>query len=195
MPPYPRPRAHAHGDDEEEEEDHGPRVDGPPFMDIVAKPGKGFEIDYSQVQKSLGPSSLSLSDFLRDLEMINRVYIPTAHRSYTYMRYGTVGMMGGLVMFIVMGIIGGTPSIRATIIPICLGMFLLGLVSFLYSKWVEQGTIKEGAAAVKRLLDEEVNPKYTDHPNKITYTVCYKLFIIVIFYTIFYYFSWKHNFQ
>lgn len=80
-------------------------------------------------------------------------------------------MLAGLVMFIIMGIIGGTPDVRAVVIPVCLFIFVVGLASFLYSKWVEQGTIKEGAAAVKRVIDEEINPQYTEHPSKIRYTV------------------------
>ena len=37
---------------------------------------------------------------------------------------------------------------------------LIGLASFIYSKCVEQGTIREGAAAVKKVIDEEINVKY-----------------------------------
>lgn len=86
MPPHP----HAHGgDDEEEEASHGPRVDGPPFMDLVSKQGRGFDVDYSLVQKVLGPGTISLSDFLRDVEIINRVYVPVSQRSFRYMRIGT----------------------------------------------------------------------------------------------------------
>ena len=61
-----------------------------------------------------------------------------------------------------MGIIGGTPAVRSAVIPLCLAVFLFGAASFLYSKCVEQGTIREGAAAVKRVIDEEINPKYAD---------------------------------
>ncbi len=37
---------------------------------------------------------------------------------------------------------------------------MIGLASFIYSKCVEQGTIREGAAAVKKVIDEEINVKY-----------------------------------
>ena len=46
MPPHP----HAHGGDDEEEEVKGPRIDGPPFIDLVAKQGRGFDADYSSLQ-------------------------------------------------------------------------------------------------------------------------------------------------
>jgi len=86
------PRPHAHGgDDEEEEPEIKPRVDGPPFVDLTAKQGRGFEADYDKVQKYLGPGKVSLSDFLRDIELINRVYVPSAHQSYIYMQAGTAG--------------------------------------------------------------------------------------------------------
>ena len=69
------------------------------------------------------------------------------------------------------GIIGGTPDVRSIVIPVCLAVFLCGFLSFLYSKWIEQGSIRDGALAVKRVLDDEVNPKYADHPHKLRYTV------------------------
>lgn len=80
-------------------------------------------------------------------------------------------MLGGLVMFIIMGIIGGTPEIRSAIILLSLLAFLGGLGSFLYSKWIEQGIIKDGARAVKMVIDEELNPKYLDNPHRLKYTV------------------------
>lgn len=35
------------------------RTDGPPFVDLKAKQGKGFEDDYDKVQKYLGPGKVS----------------------------------------------------------------------------------------------------------------------------------------
>lgn len=53
------PRPHGHGDDEEEEEVIiTPRTDGPPFVDIHAKQGRGFDVDYDTVQKYLGPGKV-----------------------------------------------------------------------------------------------------------------------------------------
>jgi len=70
-----------------------PRVDGPPFVDITAKQGRGFEVDYSTIQKGLGPGKISLSDFLRDIEAINRVYVPSAQASLKWMKYGSAGLV------------------------------------------------------------------------------------------------------
>jgi hypothetical protein len=80
-------------------------------------------------------------------------------------------MLGSFAIFIVMGVVGGTPEIRSVIIPICLALFAIGLLCFNYSKWIEQPGIKEGAALVKRLLDEKVNPNYVDHPYRIRWVV------------------------
>ena len=96
---------------------------------------------------------------MRDVEVINRVYVPVrgavdarararpairrrachahcrarplalgqvAHRSYRYMRVGTGGMLAGLVMFIIMGIIGGTAEVRSAVLPLCLAVFVSG---------------------------------------------------------------------
>lgn len=35
------------------------RTDGPPFFDIKAKQGKGFDIDFERCQKFLGPGKVS----------------------------------------------------------------------------------------------------------------------------------------
>ena len=80
-------------------------------------------------------------------------------------------MMGGLVIFILMGIIGGTPAIRGVVNPIALVTFLVGVVAFLYSKWVEQQSITDGAHAVKKILDDVVNPRYIDNEHKLKWTV------------------------
>lgn len=59
MPP------HGHGDEEEEEVAVvTPRLDGPPFVDIHAEPGKGFEVDHDAVQSALGPSKARTSPSL-----------------------------------------------------------------------------------------------------------------------------------
>ncbi len=80
-------------------------------------------------------------------------------------------MLAGLVMFIIMGIVGGTHEVRMTVMPISLTVFLLGIVSFMYSKWIEQGTIRESALFVRRVLEEEVNPRHGDGAARIKYTV------------------------
>ena len=51
------PRAHAHGGGEEEEI-VVVRTDGPPFVDLKASPGKGFEADFDKVTKYLGPGKV-----------------------------------------------------------------------------------------------------------------------------------------
>jgi hypothetical protein len=80
-------------------------------------------------------------------------------------------MLGAFTIFIIMGIIGGTPEIRGVVIPICLALFVAGLASFAYSKFIEQPGIKDGAELVKKLLDERINPNYVDHPFRIRWTV------------------------
>jgi hypothetical protein len=88
------------------------RTDGPPFYDIKAKPGKGFDQDYERLAKYLGPgkvgcraltavlaattdahrpAQISLADFMRDIEAINKSYVPTALASYKWLQYGTIG--------------------------------------------------------------------------------------------------------
>lgn len=74
-------------------------------------------------------------------------------------------------MFIIMGIVGGTPEIRGVVIPIFMVAFLIGLGAFIYSKWIEQPGIKEGAALVKKMLDEQINPRYVDSSYRIRWTV------------------------
>ena len=84
MPP------HAHGGGEEEEEVVVVRTDGPPFADIKAKAGEGFDVDYVKVSRQLGEGKLSLADFTRDMEAINRAYVPTAHRAHVYLQAATI---------------------------------------------------------------------------------------------------------
>ena len=81
----PRPIGHAHGGDEEEEV-IVTRTDGPPFFEIPAKHGGGFVGDYERARKFLGEGSMSLESFTRDLERINKAYLPTAHLAHFYLR-------------------------------------------------------------------------------------------------------------
>ena len=80
-------------------------------------------------------------------------------------------MLVAFAIFIIMGVVGGTPEIRGVVIPIVMVIFLVGLTAFFYSKWIEQPGIKEGAALVKKMLDEKVNPLYVDSPYRIRWTV------------------------
>lgn len=148
--------------------------------------------------RDTSPPQIALADYVRDIADINKVYLPTVHKSYIYLRIGSGwcgtfrslahrseccanclmppalpqrSMMASLVILIVMGIIGGTPEIRGVVVPIAFTMFLLGFLAFLYSKWVEQSAIRLGAVAVKRVLDDVVNPRYTSSPHAIRWTV------------------------
>jgi hypothetical protein len=112
-----------------------------------------------------------LADFTRDLDTINKAYIPTAHRSYIWLQVALACLFGSFTVLIVMGIIGGTPQIRQVVLGICAIVFIIGMIVFIYSKWIEQGGIKEGAMAAKKVLDETVNPNYIDSPNKIRWTI------------------------
>jgi hypothetical protein len=84
-------------------------------------------------------------------------------------------MLGAFTLFIIMGIVGGetevTRGARSVVIPICLALFVIGLLAFMYSKWIEQPGIKEGAALVKKMLDDEINPRYVDSAFRIRWTV------------------------
>ena len=85
--------------------------------DLKAKQGQGFEADFSKVQAHLGPGKvggtyfprsrrpigsrhanpvplqITHSDFARDLDLINKVYVPTAQKSYQFLRAGTWMLM------------------------------------------------------------------------------------------------------
>jgi hypothetical protein len=128
-------------------------------------------VDYDSVNKHLGPGKLSLTDFSRDMDTINKVYIPLVTRCKFYMQIGTGGMLGAFALFILMGIVGGTPEARGVLLPIIFLIFLGGLMSSTYSRWIEQPAIKEGAAIVKKMLDEDVNPRYADSRFRIRWTV------------------------
>ena len=163
MPP------HAHGGDEEEV--IVVRTDGPPFVDLKAKQGFGFELDYDKVSKYLGPGKLSLAEFQRDMDAINAVYVPTAMRSGFYLKYGSMGMLGAFAVLIAMGIVGGDATTRGVVLPLCMLLFGAGLLSFFFSKWVEQPAIKEGAGLVKALIDETINPRYLDSRFRVRWAV------------------------
>jgi hypothetical protein len=160
-----------HGHGAVEEEVIKVRTDGPPFVDVHAKQGRGFDVDYDKVQKYLGPGKISLAEFMRDMDLLNKAYIPTAHRSYQYMRAGSGGMMGGLVIMIIMGIVAESPAVRGVVMPVALVMALLGMVVFVYSKFLEQPGIRAGAELVKRMVESDINPKYTDSQYRIRWTV------------------------
>jgi hypothetical protein len=164
MPP------HAHGGDEDE-----PvivvRTDGPPFVDLKAKQGEGFEVDFEKVGKYIGAGKLTLSEFARDMEAINKAYVPVVQRCGWYMKAGSAGMLGAFAVFILLGIVGGTPELRSAVMPLCMCLFLAGAASFTYSKWIEQPALKEGAAIVKRIIDEEVNPRYIDSRFRVRWAV------------------------
>ena len=168
MPPLPGP--HAHGGDEEEPVIEV-RTDGPPFVDLKAKQGQGFEVDFVKVGKYIGEGKLSLSEFMRDMEAINKAYVPVVQRCGFYMKCGSAGMLGSFGVFILLGIVGGTPDVRAAVLPIVMALFLCGAASFVYSKWIEQPAIKEGAALVKRIIDEQINPRYIDSRFRVRWAV------------------------
>ena len=80
-------------------------------------------------------------------------------------------MLGAFSAFIIMGMIGGTPDVRAVVIPILFVVFLAGVASFYYSKWIEQPGVKAGAVLVKKLIDEDINPRYASSPARIRWTI------------------------
>jgi hypothetical protein len=80
-------------------------------------------------------------------------------------------MLTAFVILILIGIIGGDDNSRTAVISITMVIFLAGIMSFLYSKWVEQSGIREGAQVVKALLDDQINPRYADSPHRIRWTV------------------------
>ncbi len=99
------------------------------------------------------------------------MYEPTAHRSFVYLRLGSIIMLGSFSGFILMGIVGGTPEIRGVIVPLISAAFFVGAACFWYSKWIEQPGIKAGAQIAKRLIDEEINPRYADSPHAIKWVI------------------------
>lgn len=164
MPP------HAHGGGDEEPE-IVVRTDGPPFVDLKAKQGEGFSVDYDMVGKHLGLGKISLSDFQRDMDTLNRAYLPYVQRSGFYMKLGSVGMLGAFAVMILLGVVGVGPDVRGVVMPLCALLFLGGGLSFAFSKWIEQPAIKEGAAVVKRIIDEDINPRYIDSRFRVRWAV------------------------
>jgi hypothetical protein len=79
--------------------------------------------------------------------------------------------MAALVIMVVMGIVAEGPAIRGVVMPGALAIGLLGFVVFLYSKWIEQPGIRAGAELVKKLVERDINPKYTDSQYRLRWTV------------------------
>lgn len=81
-------------------------------------------------------------------------------------------LLGSFTVFIIMGILGEfAGSARSTVIALCVVAFLLGMAAFMYSKWIEQPGIRLGADAVKKLLDEKINPRYGRSEFKLRWSV------------------------
>ena len=75
-------------------------------------------------------------------------------------------------IFVVMGVIGEyAGEARHSITLILVVAFFIGLASFFYSKWIEQGGIRQGAELVRKMIDMDVNPRYKDSPFQIRWTV------------------------
>ena len=70
-----------------------------------------------------------------------------------------------------MGIVGGTPEARNIVLPIIFLAFAAGLGAFYYSKWIEQPGVKAGAVLVKKMLDEQINPRYADSAFRLRWTL------------------------
>jgi hypothetical protein len=71
-----------------------------------------------------------------------------------------------------MGIIGEyAGEARATIMPILAVVFVVGMLAFFYSKWIEQGGIRQGAELVRKMIDVDINPRYEGSPFRIRWTV------------------------
>ena len=103
---------------------------------------------------------------------INATYIPSAHKSGFYLKIATNLLFGSFVVLIIMGILGNfAGSSREPIVYTCAAAFILGIVAFGWSKWIEQPGIRLGADAVKRLFDNTINPAYAANPFKIRYAV------------------------
>jgi hypothetical protein len=47
---------------------------------------------------------------------------------------GTIAMLAAFTLFILMGIIGGTPEFRSAMLPIVGITFLVGVIAFVYSR-------------------------------------------------------------
>ena len=80
-------------------------------------------------------------------------------------------MLGAFSAFILMGMIGGTPEFRGVMLPLCLAAFFLGVGCFSFAKWIEQPGIRKGAAVVKALLENDVQPRYADSAFRLRWTI------------------------
>ena len=81
-------------------------------------------------------------------------------------------LLGSFLVFILMGILGDfAGSSRSVVIAITSAAFIVGACAFIYSKWIEQPGIRLGADAVKKLLDEQINPLYEHSEYKLRWAV------------------------
>lgn len=71
-----------------------------------------------------------------------------------------------------MGVVGEyAGEARHTINTILIVGFVVGLLAFFYSKWIEQGGIEQGAVLVRKMIDADINPRYAGSAAKIRWTV------------------------
>ena len=71
-----------------------------------------------------------------------------------------------------MGVIGEfAGDVRPTVNLILAVLFVIGLVAFLFSKWIEPGGIKQGSELVRKMIDVDINPRYASSKFKIKWTV------------------------
>ena len=82
-----------------------------------------------------------------------------------------LSLLGSFVAFIIMGIVGGGPEARNVVLPLIFLAFAAGLGSFYYSTWIEQPGVKAGAVLVKKMLDEQINPRYADSAYRLRWTL------------------------
>jgi len=115
---------------------------------------------------------ISLADFMRDIKTINDSYIPSAYRSGFYMKIGVNLLLAAFFVFVLVGVVGEyAGAARTTITLILVVVFLIGLLAFFYSKWIEQGGIRQGAELVRKMIDIDVNPRYESSQYRIRWTV------------------------
>ena len=109
---------------------------------------------------------------MRDIKTINDAYIPSAYRSGFYMKIGVNLLLAAFFVFVLMGVIGEyAGAARTSVTLILVVVFLVGLLAFFYSKWIEQGGIRQGAELVRKMIDIDVNPRYENSQYKIRWTV------------------------
>lgn len=117
---------------------------------------------------------LSAADFARDMDAINKVYVPTVRKAHKYLRIASITMLGSFSTFIIMGMVGPNDA-RGTILALDFLAFLLGLFCFFYAKWVEQPGIRVGSKLVKDLLEREIQPRYADSQYRLRWTIRVKV--------------------